>query len=500
VPFVATIVSGFVYALAFPTRSLHLLAWVALVPWLVAMRSGSSARAIVLAWLWTVSSSYGLNDWFPGAVSTYYVQPAWVGAGLFLAVASFTAAPAFVLFALAWRRLTIAPTAATPLLAAAAWVGAELFRTKILGDPWALLGYSQVPVPALLQIAELAGVYGTSFLLAAVNAAIALRWTSTSRASWYRGLALVGVCTLVVGAGGVLRMRAIDATSATSTTPIAIVQADLDLGSQWRSEFYGANLDAYLRLTHEALGRDPVPRLVVWPESALSFFLDDEPLYQASIGSVLAASRTELVTGGPRTAGDKEPPFYNTTFLLEPTGAIRAWYDKLRLLPFAEYFPLGSVALLQRQFGRVREFTPGVATPPLPTVAGPVGVVVCNEALFAEPSGERVRDGAELLFALANDSWVGDVKYAEQATAMTVVRAIEQRRWLVRASTAGPSAIVAPTGRVVARSPNGTKAVVAGAVGRMTTMTPYGTVGDLFAIICGVAAVIAVVRARDRVS
>jgi apolipoprotein N-acyltransferase len=380
------------------------------------------------------------------------------------------------------------------------WVGAELFRTKILGDPWALLGYSQVPAPEFLQIAELFGVYGTSFLLAAVNAAIALRWIPMSRVAWWRGLAVVGVGTLVVGVGGLLRMRAIDAASAAPTTPIAIVQANLDLGSQWHPEFYGANLEAYLRLTQEALGRVPAPRLVVWPESALSFFLDDEPLYQASIGSVLARSGAELVAGGPRTAHDKEPPFHNTTFLLEPTGVIRAWYDKQRLLPFAEYFPLGSVGLLQRQFGRVREFTPGATSPPLPTVAGPVGVVVCNEALFAEPSRERVRDGAELLFALANDSWVGEVKYAEQATAMTVVRAIEQRRWLARASTAGPSALVAPTGRVVARSTNGTSAVVAGAVGRTTTMTLYGRVGDLFAIACGIAALVAVARARDRIT
>lgn len=499
-PFVATIVSGFVYALAFPTRSIHVLAWVALVPWLVAMRSGSSARLIVLAWLWTVSSSYGLNDWFPRAVSTYYLQPTWVGAGLFLAVASFTAAPAFVLFSLAWRRLTTAPTAMTPLLAAAAWVAAELLRTKILGDPWALLGYSQVPVPAFLQIAELTGVYGTSFLLVAVNAAIALRWISTSRVTWYRGLTLVGVCTVVVGVGGVFRMRAIESTSATRTTPIAIVQANLDLGSQWRAEFYGVNLEAYMRLTQEALGHVPAPRLVVWPESALSFFLDDEPLYRDAIGSVLARSGAELVTGGPRTELDKKPPFHNTTFLLEPTGVIRAWYDKQRLLPFAEYFPFGSVGLLQRQFGRVREFTPGAPRPPLPTVAGPVGVVVCNEALFAEPSRERVRDGAEILFALANDSWVGDVKYAEQAMAMTVVRAIEQRRWLVRSSTAGPSAVVAPTGRVVARSANGASAVVAGAVGRTTTRTAYASVGDLFAIGCGFVALVAVVRARDRVT
>ena len=147
--------------------------------------------------------------------------------------------------------------------------------------------------------------------------------------------------------------------------------------------------------------------------------------------------------------------------------------DKRRLLPFAEYFPWQSAGLLRREFGRVREFTPGAPRPPLPTVAGEAGVIVCNEALFPEPARERVLAGATLLLALTNDSWVGEPAYAEQATAMTIVRAIEQRRPLVRASTAGPSLIVALAGvNGVATGSKSDRTATAAGANRLLNPTP----------------------------
>jgi len=497
---VATIASGLLYASAFPTRSWHALAWVALVPWLVALEGASTRRAVLLAWVWSLASAYALNDWFPRAVSVYYLQPAWVGAAFFLAVTTFTAAPAFVAFALCWRRIRRHGGAAAPLLAAAAWVGAEWLRTRLLGDPWALLGYSQVPVPTMLQVAEFGGVYATSFIVAAVDTALATLWLARGEGAPALGTALRGLAVaLAVTAGasayGAMRLVQLDSEDRAGV-PIAVVQPDLDLGSQWRPEFYGRNLDAYLRLTRDALGRTPTPRLVIWPESALSFFLDDEPLYRAAIAHVLAPSGSELVAGGPRTADGREPPYHNTTFLLHADGEIAAWYDKRDLLPFAERFPWQSATLLRRRFGRVREFTPGAPRAPLPTAAGAAGVIVCNEALFAEPARDRVSNGATLLLALANDSWVGERKYAEQATAMTVVRAVEQRRPLVRASTAGPSAIVAPSGRVVDRTAAFSSATLAGVVAPRAGRTPYARLGDLFAIGCALAALAACARPR----
>ncbi len=482
---VATVLSGVLYALCFPTAGLFWLAWFALVPWLVALRSGSWRRAVVLAWCWSIVAAYGVGDWFPRAVSGYYLQPAWVGAAFFLAVSTLTAAPAYAAFALCWRRLDARPGPLAPLLAAAAWVGAELIRARVLLDPWALLGYSQVPVPALLQVAEATGIYGTSFVVAAMNAALAELWLQRRHPPAARGAMVVALaCAVAVAAFGVVRLRLLDHEPAQPGVATAVVQANLDLGSQWRPEFYGRNLGAHLALSADALRHEPAPRLLVWPESAVSFFLDDEPSYRAAIARVLAPAGAELVAGGPRTANGASPPYFNASFLLRADGSIAAWYDKRWLLPFAEYFPFPSLDVLRRNFGRVREFTAGATMPPLPTVAGPAGVVICNEALFAEPAGQRVREGARLLLALANDSWLGEPKYAEQALAMTAVRAVEQRRWLVRASTSGPSAIVNPAGHIAVRSAAFEPAILQGAVSPRDGLTLYARGGDLFAVGC----------------
>jgi apolipoprotein N-acyltransferase len=495
---VGVLVSGVLYGLAFPTHSIRALAWVALVPLLVATRSGGAGRAVLLAWLWTLASTWTLNDWFPHAVSSYYLQPAWVGYGFFVGVATLTAAPAFVFFVLSWRRLAAVDPLWRPLLAAAAWTTAELVRTRLLGDPWALLGYSQVGVLPMMQIADLAGVYGIGFVLAAVNAACAESWLARrglQRSG--RQLAAVGLVAAVVVATfayGGFRLRG---RGSVGDTPVAIVQANLDMGSQWRSELYGRNLESHLRLTWNAIENDPAT-LVVWPESAMTFFLDDEASYRAAIGRVLAPRDVELLTGGPRTPEDAPGVHHNTVFLVETNGEIRAWYDKQDLLPFAEYFPLPQLDFLRRRFGRVREFTPGGEATLLPARAGRIGVAICNESLFAAPARARVAHGAELLAVLANDSWVGSATYAEQAFEMSVLRAVEQRRFLVRASTSGPSAIVEPSGRIQTRTAPGSRATLRGRVRPRAARTWYGRVGDCFAWIAAAVTLAALARPRQR--
>jgi apolipoprotein N-acyltransferase len=278
------------------------------------------------------------------------------------------------------------------------------------------------------------------------------------------------------------------------------VQGNLDLGAQWRQELYGENLERYLRLTMDAARRSR-PKLVVWPEAAFTFFLETEPMYAASLASVLRPFDLDLVAGGPHVVPGVADTYTNAAFAIEPSGAIRGRYDKERLLPFAEYYPLGSLGAVRRGFGGVRTFVPGPPSSPLPTAAGKAGILICNEAMFPELARARVRDGAELLLVLTNDTWVGSPKFAGIAFDMTVLRAIETRRWTVRASTAGPSAIIDPTGAVHATAAFDTTATVAGDVAARSGLTVYARWGDVFAIACAAAtflAVMAAVRRRAR--
>ncbi len=121
-------------------------------------------------------------------------------------------------------------------------------------------------------------------------------------------------------------------------------------------------------------------------------------------------------------------------------------------------------------------------------MAGPAGVVICNEAMFGHVVAERVRGGAGYLVNLANDSWGGESMYALQAFDMARLRAVEQRRYLVRASTSGPSAIVDPMGRVVASTPPASRGAIAGRIQASNTLTVYARLGDAFGVLCGLVA------------
>jgi apolipoprotein N-acyltransferase len=302
---------------------------------------------------------------------------------------------------------------------------------------------------------------------------------------------------LAVLAYGAFRLQVAGATAAPEPVAVGIVQAHLPLGSQWRREFYGRNLAAYLERTDDILRRGDV-RLVVWPENAMTFFLSEEPAYRAAIARVLRPFEADLVAGGPTAIPGAPPSYLNSAFHLAPDGEIRGRYDKRLLLPFAEYFPFRRFDFLRRSFGRVREFTPGERTPLLETGAGPAGVVICNEGFFPEPAAERVSDGARFLINLANDSWLADPKYSHPAFDMVALRAVEQRRWIVRASTAGPSALLDPFGRVLKRTELFSTAAIAGEIEPRDDRTLYARLGDAFAWGCVLATALGWIAAARR--
>ncbi len=507
-----TAISGTLYGLAFPTASWHLVAWVVLVPFFLALRRATLGRALILGWLWTMTAAYAVGNWFPHSVANYYEQPLLVGIGFFVFVASFMAAPAFMAFAAVYRLLVRRPGRLLPFAVAATWVAVELARARLVGNPWALFGYSQMGRERLMQIADATSVYGVSFLLVAVNAALAELVAAVSTRSPrdravapssrravsqpLAGVALAFALVVAALAYGQYRLVTTEITPA-SVRPIrvAMVQANLDVGTQWREEFYGRNVDEYLRLTHAAL-RDSRAEIVFWPENALTFFLEDEPLYRTAIARVLEPAGAQLVTGGPRVEHGAAPVYYNSVFLLADDGSIVASYDKQRLVPFAEYFPVHALDFLRREFAHARELTPGSERPPLPTSAGPAGVTICNEAMFPEIAAARVRAGAVFFVDPAHDTWLTP-KFSAQQFDIVRLRTVEERRYLVRASTSGPSAIVDPLGRVVAHTDFFVRDTLGGTIWPSTVVTPYARIGDAFAYACVLASVAStIVRLR----
>jgi apolipoprotein N-acyltransferase len=504
-----TLLSAALYAAAYPPVDARWTATVALAPLLIALRGSTLGQALLLGLLWSLAAMCGgVTDWLVGAVVHYFEQPWLVGVGMLIGTTLVGASVEYSAVALFHRNFSRRFRPAGVVIAtASAWTAAELCRTRIgFGNPWGFFGYAIVGDgtealwPSIVQVADLGGVYAVTFVLTGINVALAEAAVAVvARDLRTAAIAIALGVVLAVSAYGYGRTRLASFRAEGDAVPIAIVQADLDLGSQWSEEMYGANLAQYLRLTDRAL-RSQARRIrtVFWPENAMTFFVDREPAYRATIGGVLASLDVELVAGAPRFENGNDPTYYNAAFVFRPDGEISARYDKRRLLPFAEYFPLSRIDLLRRNFGRVRVFSAAPPREPAETRAGKLGVIICNEAIYPQDAAARAREGAEVLVNLSNDSWVDGTEFAENQLRIAALRAIEQRRWLVRASTSGPSAIVAPTGRVVARTVPHTTAVLTGDIRPRAEVSVYGRYGDAFGWSCIAITVAASAAARRR--
>jgi len=496
--FLLILATAGLYGLSFPPYGSAVVAWFALVPLLVALRGLAVGAALILAWMSGLTMAYAITDFLPGSVATYYGQGWAFGMLLFVASVTVMCCLSHMLFAV-WYRWPARPEGLlSPLVVGAAWVVAEFIRGDLEGNPWGTMGYTQARVLPLVQVAEWTGVYGVSFVVVAMNAALAdvVVRRGARRALAKVAVAVVACIAIALFAFGRVRLGAVEAEPG-GDVPIAVVQGNVDLGARWREELYGENLADYLRQTRDTALQDPV-RLVFWPENAVTFFLADEELYRYSIGRVLEATGAQLVTGGPYKQPGAPPRIHNSAFLVAPSGDVLARYDKRVLMPFAEYYPGWLEIFLNRRFDGVSEFTPGDSPLLLPTVAGPAAIVTCNEALFPRTVNERVADGGGYLVNLANDGWLGVHKYSDRVLDMVALRSVEHRQYTVRASSSGGSAIIAPSGRVLAKSAPFAAEVLRGSIRSRPGATPYGRLGDLFVALCALVVVLASLRGARR--
>lgn len=496
------VASALLHALAFPPANLAPLAWVALAPFFVALDGAAPRRAFALGALWGVVAHWAEAYWILPAMSTYYRQPWWFAVAFGIGSSLVFRGLHYGLFAAAASWLARGRRgAARTVVLALTWTAFELLRARgPTADPWLLLGYAAVPLPALLQVADLGGVPLVSFGMALANAALAetaMALRGTRAGAVRAALPALGLAGLVLAAQYAYGVWRLAAPAPAARVPIAIVQGNNDLGAQWHPEHDDEILATYLALSRAAMARAR-PRLLVWPESAVTFFLARDPRRLERVRALLAADDTALIAGAPHVEdGDPAvPSFYNSAFYVTATG-IQARYDKVRLLPFAEYFPLRFADFLRRRFGRVRAFTPGRGAPLIDSDVGRLATVICFEAVFAELVRERMAAGADLLLNLSNDAWLGAGSGPAQHLAMVVPRAVENRTWVVRATTSGISAVIDPRGVVRDATPTFAQAVVEARVAPGHRSTLYQRWGDWFAAACALAvAGLALARAR----
>ncbi len=349
---------------------------------------------------------------------------------------------------------------AFPLAAAALWTLIEWVRSWIFtGFPWGVLGYGLAGEPWLIQSASVWGLWGVTFLAALVNCCLYMPFLGRSQAvSGTVLLALAMGLLLFVGS----EQMASDGPKERGLKEeggglcACAIQGAFDQFEKWDPQMRRRTVERYLELTRKARREcscSEGPPLMVWPETAMPFYFQDDSEQRQQVLNLARKLQIVLLTGSPAYVRDgRSVAYLNSAWLISPDGRVSS-YSKRHLVPFGEYLPFGPLTSWMRSFlPTAGDFQAGTSADPLP--AGPyrVGVLICFESIFPELARQEVVHGANILAVITNDAWFGDTAAPWQHAAMAIFRAVENRRFVIRAANTGISQIISPEGKVLATS------------------------------------------------
>jgi apolipoprotein N-acyltransferase len=374
------------------------------------------------------------------------------------------------------------------------WVTFEFARARLpeISFPWNLLGYPAAANPGLIQLTSITGIYGLSFLVAAFNALLAWAEVGPS-ATARRRLGILAAAATGVIAAMLIGPRLVPQPQ---TNHMArAVQLNFpespEYGSNWFAEHTSDMLEA-ARLSLGSHGHDV--DLLVWPEAPAPFSYQDPRFAQfasklaANFGHPFLVGVIEWkapADGAASTAHATLVPF-NSALLFNPQGQRIFSYDKVHLVPFGEYEPFPLIhEVVNRVSDEVGGFRKGQTYGVGPLPGGySLGVFICYEAIYPGEIRHFAADGATLLVNISNDGWFGRSAAARQHLLMARVRAVENRRWLLRVTNNGYTASVDPYGRMYEPLPTDVRASADLPYDFRTDRTIYTRFGDWFAWLC----------------
>jgi len=491
--------TGLLHPLCFPDFDLGWLAWGFLVPLHWALTGLTTAKAFRYGWLAGTIAFAGTIPWVITAMNQFGQVPLAISALLMLLLATylglFVGGYAWG-FALLHRGYPGWLWLGAPSL----WVSLEYLRTYALsGFPWTLLGYSQYHWLSVIQVSDMAGVYGVSFLVVMSNVMITaiLTWLwsrkdgAVASFPWQTALTVLIILstTLAYGHWQIKQQAMLDTSS--RSLSLGLIQPNISQDKKWDTAYINETLRRYTSLSQQTgqhLG------LLIWPEAATPFFFEKEPAYQKIILSILRDSQSPLLFGSPtlRFEPDGRPYLLNSAYILSPEKLLTGRYDKRHLVPFGEYVPLKSfLFFLEKLVVGIGDFKPGHGpmTLRLPDSSEKdqpsFGVPICFEIIFPDLVRRMAKEGANFLVTLTNDAWFGDSAAPYQHFSMAVFRAVENHLAVARAANTGISGLIAPDGRILAKTPIFTEQAITGTIPlRTSPPTFYTQYGDVFSWGC----------------
>jgi apolipoprotein N-acyltransferase len=415
------------------------------------------------------------------------------GWGVLLLIASVWAgangAVTWAINRLSLRSITLA-CAGAPFL----WVTLEVFRAYLpeISFPWNLLGYPASANAGLVQLATITGIYGLSFLVAAFNALLAWSDADTRYSPKRRLTILVSAAALLLIVM-IVGPRLVPVPVANHTA--RAVQLNFPEAQDYPNDWFTQHASDLAEIQRLSLVPSPHhPDLLIWPEAPAPFSAQDTQF--ASLASSLAIRFQHpfivgVVEWKPETVFANGKPHevmapYNSALMFDGQGHRDFAYDKIHLVPFGEYEPF---PLIHRVVSNVSSEVGGFRKGTKYSVGqfpdgNSFGVFICYEAIYAGEIRRFAANGAQLFVNISNDGWFGHSAAAEQHLRMARVRAVENRRWIVRTTNSGITVSIDPYGRILRTMPPDVRASTDLPYDFRTDKTPYTRFGDWFAWLC----------------
>ncbi len=488
------VLSAALLILAFPNFNLWVLAWIGVVPLMLAvLRSPQmQVRAFLLGWIAGTLFFYGTCYWLTYSMIRYGHIPAVIAYLLLLpasmVVGLFPAAFSLLLARMVWR-WGLRALFAAPLL----WAALEWTRLGLTGQLWNAIGYSQTYTPALIQAARWGGVYAVGFLILTVNAALAfLLLRRTKSAFVISGVIIASIAFILAFLGIVAPESHVNEDAAV----VIAVQPNVPMEQLESVAETEALIERHLSLSESALAAfkdSPAPRVVIWPESPMNFMYARDSQFREMLAEFTKKNRTSVIFNSLEPAPASGS--YNSAVMVNEEGRLVAQYDKIRLLPFGETVPLPrwlpGVNLIPVMVG---DFTPGAQYPLLPLGETRAGIFICFESAFPSIARRFAYDGADVLINISNDGYLGPTPVMKQHLANTVFRAVENNRPVLRVTNTGITAYITARGEVLEATGGFETATRAWTVKRSTgSKTFYTRYGDLLVGICAAISLLLII-------
>lgn len=490
------VTSGLLVAASFPRLDLSIIAWFGLAPFLYALRHTGSLAAAGLGFIFGYFYGLGTFYWLPLTEDVSFPR--------FLLLILPTFSLYYLSFGLLYR--LIRPTTGSWIIVAAPalWVAMEYARANLffLSMPWNLLAHSQYRYLPVIQIADITGVYGISFLIVMVNQYLSQvfelffkegKWAPSYgfrkifTKNWIVSFIMIVV---VIAFTFIYGWQKSVLPGSEESLRVALIQANVLTRNNMDIADQKKHLAAYTKLTNEVSSSKP--DLIIWPASSLPAPISSS-LIRKTVRKLARETGTYLLVGGagvekfkPRKKG--QLPYSNSEFLFGPTGRIKTQYNKIRLVPFDEYLPLQDTITWPRWITKRSEsFIPGKAYTLFQVSGAKFGTPICWESMFSDLFRHFVMRGANFMVNVTNEGYTGRTSAPYQTLATTVFRAVENRVAIVRVAPTGVSCYISPNGKIVERisDSKGNDLFVSGTLIRdvplYNSKTFYTLHGDIFA-------------------